>query len=319
MAARSLLSVQHYSTTHLPAADRHEAWVNRHWPSLAPIFRTAPLEPFDTRSETLRLGDLSIVFATITAQRWTRDRSMLRSGDPDALLVAITASGQAQGVMGERGFRTASGSVQLTDTTQPSSHESTASRTILISVPRPIATARGFDPMALHGRVLPSIAATMLGPHVLGLRAAAPELTEADGEVAATTFLDMLGLAITTSERRAQPAARGAASALARAAIESNLGEPSLTIAGLCRQLGISRTSLHRLFDDEGGVQAYIRGRRLEAVRRSLLDPQCREPVYAIAERLGFSDAAHLSRLFRARYGQSPSEFRASGGDPQGG
>jgi AraC-like DNA-binding protein len=26
---------------------------------------------------------------------------------------------------------------------------------------------------------------------------------------------------------------------------------------------------------------------------------------------LGFSDAAHLSRLFRARYGSAPSDYRA--------
>ena len=30
-----------------------------------------------------------------------------------------------------------------------------------------------------------------------------------------------------------------------------------------------------------------------------------------IAERLGFSDAAHLSRLFRSRFGLSPSDCRA--------
>lgn len=319
MRGSSMLSVQYYSTADLPAAERHEAWVGRHWPSLAPIFRTAPLEPFDTRSETLQIGELAIVFSTITAQRWTRDRSMLRSSDPDSLLVIITAAGQAQGVMGDLGFRTGTGSVQLTDTSQTSVHDSTASRTIMISIPRAVATARGLDPRALHGRVLPSSAATMLGPHALGLRAAAPELTEADGAIAASTFLDLLGLAVATSEPRIQRTSRAAAGALARATIEAGLGQPSLTIAGLCRQLGISRTSLHRLFEEEGGVQAYIRGRRLEAVRRSLIDPLGREPIYAIAERLGFSDAAHLSRLFRARYGLTPSDFRACGGDPKSG
>jgi len=319
MSSSPRVSVQHFSTADLPAADRHEAWVNRHWPSLAPIFHTTPLEPFDTRSETLRIGALSIVFSSITAQRWTRDRSVLRSGDPDNLLVVITAAGQARGVMGERSFRTGAGSVQLTDASQQSAHVSTASRTILVSIPRAAATARGLDPAALHGRVLASAAATMLGPHVLGLRDAAPELTEEDGQVAALTFLDLLGLAIATSGRNVPPVGRGATGALARAAIEAGLGQPSQTIAGLCRQLGISRTSLHRLFEEDGGVQAYIRGRRLEAVRRSLLDPHNAEPVYAIAERLGFSDSAHLARLFRARYGLTPSEFRLRGSDLQRG
>ena len=81
-------------------------------------------------------------------------------------------------------------------------------------------------------------------------------------------------------------------------------------MANLCRRLGLSRSSLHRLFEQEGGVQAFIRERRLEAARLALGDPANREPIYAIAERLGFSDAAHLSRLFRERFGQSPSDFR---------
>ena len=71
--------------------------------------------------------------------------------------------------------------------------------------------------------------------------------------------------------------------------------------------------NFHRLFEAEGGVQAYIRERRLEAARLALGDPANGEPIYAIAERLGFSDAAHLSRLFRERFGASPSQFRAQG------
>src|SRR4051812_11709549 len=90
MRATARLSRQFYSTSGLPAADRHEAWVNRHWPSLAPVYRTTPLEPFDTRSESLQLGELNVHFTTITAQRWERDAAMRRSWDPDALAVAIT-------------------------------------------------------------------------------------------------------------------------------------------------------------------------------------------------------------------------------------
>ena len=68
------------------------------------------------------------------------------------------------------------------------------------------------------------------------------------------------------------------------------MGAPSLTIANLCRRLQVSRTTLHRLFEAEGGVQAYIRDRRLEAVRLTLADAANAEPIYALAERLGFSD-----------------------------
>ena len=38
-----------YSSTDVAPQDRHEAWVNRDWPSLAPLYRTVPLEPFIER------------------------------------------------------------------------------------------------------------------------------------------------------------------------------------------------------------------------------------------------------------------------------
>ena len=319
MRAAARLSRQLYSTSALPAADRHEAWVNRAWPSIAPVYRTTPLEAFNTSSESLQLGELAVHFTTMTAQRWERDPGFRRSRDPDAdaLGVAITIAGEAHGTMADRAFRTGPGSVQLTDLAQNSLHDSTASRTIFITVPRATAIVRGLDVAMLHGRVLRSGAAAMLGPHLLGVREAAGELTVDDGALLAGTFLDLLGLAVATSGRpvRRTGLGREAAAVVARAAIEEGLGAPSQTINGLCRQLGMSRTSLHRLFENEGGVQAYMRGRRLEAVRRALLDPACAEPLYVLAERLGFSDAAHLSRLFRARYGLSPSGYRARGGD----
>lgn len=313
MRSAARLALTHFSTADLPAGQRHDAWVNRDWPSLAPVYRTVPLQPFDTASDRLRIGPLIVHYSRISAQRWERDAAMLRSHDPDALNVAITLAGQARGVMGARAFRTGAGSVQLCDLAQTSLHESTASRTILVSVPRGVAAERGLDVARLHGIVLRSGAAAMLGPHLLGLRAAVPELTEEDGPPLARSFLDLLSVAVASSGRGAAPASgrRPAAVLAARAEIERALGSPSLTIANLCRRLGLSRSSLHRLFEAEGGVQAYIRDRRLEAARRALADPTNAEPIYALAERLGFSDAAHLSRLFRARYGLTPSDHRA--------
>jgi AraC-like DNA-binding protein len=312
MRAAARLALQRYSTADIPARDRHEAWVSRDWPSLAPIYRTTPLEPFDVVSDRLRLGDLVVHFTSMTAQRWERDAAMQRSCNPNALTVAITLAGEARGTAGDRAFRTGAGSVHLVDLTRLSSHESSASRTIHIAIPRDAATARGLDVAELHGAVLRSGAAAMLGPHLLGVRDAAPELGVEDGALLAESFLDLLGLAVAASGRPRPiiDIGRDAAAFAARTAIEDGLGSPAQTIANLCRRLGMSRSSLHRLFEAEGGVQAYIRGRRLEAVRRALLDPACIEPIHALAERFGFSDGPHLSRLFRARYRLSPSDFR---------
>ena len=312
MRSAGRVGLHPYSTDDLAPQDRHEAWVNRDWPSLAPIFRTVPLEPFAVASESLRLGEIVVHFTAITAQRWIRDRAMLRSFGPDALTVALTLEGEAQGVMGARSFRTGPGSVQLCDLSQSSRHVSSASRTILVIIPRAIALARGLDVAALHGTVLQSGATAMLAPHLLSVRGAVASLTAEEAVMLGATFLDLLVLAAASVSPGDRPASGRAATAfIARQMIGHRLGSPALTIANLCRELGISRTTLHRLFDTEGGVQAYIRGRRLEAVRLALADPGSSEPIHALAERFAFSDAAHLSRLFRSRYGLTPSDHRA--------
>ena len=100
MRSQGGLGLHRFSTSDIPAQDRHEAWVNRDWPSLAPVFRTEPLEPFAVASESLRLGQIFVHYTTITAQRWIRDRDMLRSWAPDALTVALTLEGEAHGMLG---------------------------------------------------------------------------------------------------------------------------------------------------------------------------------------------------------------------------
>jgi AraC-like DNA-binding protein len=98
--------------------------------------------------------------------------------------------------------------------------------------------------------------------------------------------------------------------AAARAVIDGELGSTGLNATRLCQLLGVSRSTLHRLFEVDGGVQAYVRSRRLEAVRSVLADGGANEPLHLLAERFGFSDSAHLSRLFRSRFEMTPTEFR---------
>jgi AraC-like DNA-binding protein len=94
--------------------------------------------------------------------------------------------------------------------------------------------------------------------------------------------------------------------------IEANLDDADLCPAKIASVHHISVRHLQNLFHrSECTVSAWIRGRRLERCRRDLGDPTLHHlPVSAVAARSGLVDAAHFSRLFRARYGRSPKEFR---------
>lgn len=99
-----------------------------------------------------------------------------------------------------------------------------------------------------------------------------------------------------------------------RAYIEQNLGDPQLDPAAIAAAHYISTRHLHGVFREEGTtVSTWVRTRRLEHCRRDLADPLLADrAIGSIAARWGFIDAAHFSRLFKATFGRSPSDVRAS-------
>ncbi|MFD8014916.1 helix-turn-helix domain-containing protein [Streptomyces sp. NPDC058955] len=74
----------------------------------------------------------------------------------------------------------------------------------------------------------------------------------------------------------------------------------------------ISVRHLHALFRETGvTVGDHVRQRRLERIRRDLVDPALAHlPAYALAARWGLGDASHFSKVFRAAFGLSPRAVR---------
>jgi AraC-like DNA-binding protein len=100
-----------------------------------------------------------------------------------------------------------------------------------------------------------------------------------------------------------------------RTFIVRHLADPDLTPEVIARAHHISVRYLHKVFEGEGGtVSRWIQSRRLEACRRDLLRREAaNRTIVAVAHRWGFTSAAHFSRVFRAAYGMSPSEWRDTG------
>lgn len=98
--------------------------------------------------------------------------------------------------------------------------------------------------------------------------------------------------------------------------IEEHLADPGLDVATVAVAHHVSVRHLQKIFEAEGAtVAGWIRERRLEQCRRDLLDPRYSQlSVAAIGARWAFFDAAHFSRLFKARYGTSPGQYRTTAG-----
>jgi LacI family transcriptional regulator len=91
---------------------------------------------------------------------------------------------------------------------------------------------------------------------------------------------------------------------------QEHLDEP-LTVNELSAHAGVSRRWLEYSFNNVLGEtpHQYMRRQRLENARR-LLTEEPTTKIYRIAQRVGFSSAKQLTKVFRREFGAGPREFR---------
>ena len=313
----SAVPVDRFATSHLPTEARYEAWLNRDWPRPAPIYRTVPTEPFDILMESALLGQLLFVRTEITAMTWERRAQDIRDSDFQPIIVNMMVKGEAQGDMDGRHFHEVTGDYHFQDLARPSLHGSTASLTYSLVLPRDVAKACFNSLEALHGLVVSgkmAKASLDLATTVWGLL---PSLDAGRAVRFQNAFLELLAAGVEAAGPAA-PARSSAEAVLRERAIEAidlRLGLERASAAELCRVLETSPDQLSLAFRGDGGLAAYLLGRRLDEARAALTGLERAEPIGKLAHRLGFSDAAHLSRAFRQRFGLSPRAYRKMGGD----
>ncbi len=212
------------------------------------------------------------------------------------------------------------GDIFFLDLSRRSTIEAPDYRSLTIVLPR--VSLEPFLPNLdrLHGLVLPrsSPLNTMLLNHLQTLAAEVPGLGLQDARAAARGTAALIAALVSTSSNgRGAPSgtAKIASLQMLRSLVESNLGKPDLGPEFLCRELGMSRATLYRLFEPLGGVSRYIQQRRLTRAFQTITDPaHAGDRVSTIAGRYGFRNDTVFSRAFREAYGMSPTDSRNASG-----
>ena len=89
--------------------------------------------------------------------------------------------------------------------------------------------------------------------------------------------------------------------------IEQNVHSQALSTTTLLDQFGVSRASLYRMFEPQGGVRNYITQRRaLRAVLDLSNTSGTRGHVRQVSDRWGFLTPVDFNRVIRRLYGDSP-------------
>ncbi len=307
-----LALVPQYALLDDPGPANYAAWRESSG-EMPQLFETSPQEPFACAMEWLSLGEVNIGYAQFSAQHYLRSQQRAARDDYDQVIINCRFFGGARGDFADRSIDAGDGTIVVNDLSMPQEHVSEASDTAGIVLTRDHAEALFGPVRALHGHVVPPAQAALAIAHLRALRRNAPDLPLSAAPMLGRTVLDLITMAIQTS-RHAEvtdvPMRERVLTVQLREVIERELGSSMLNAARLTRLLGVSRSTLYRLLEPEGGLQAYIRRRRLERVADALRDPRERDTLSALAERWGFCDAAYLGRVFRESFGVTPGDYR---------
>jgi AraC-like DNA-binding protein len=242
----------------------------------------------------------------------TRGPELVAHG-ADQLLILLHLEGSVDSDYGGRRVRREAGDVAITDYARPFRSAATDYANLMIVVARESVPA-ALLAMEPHGLVFPrtSGGARLIGAALQEFYAQADHLTMSEAEAAIEGIV-----ALTAACARARVASEETDQLKSRknAAlnyIDANLANAQLGPDEIAAATNLSRASLYRLLAEEGGIRAVVLKRRLdEALRLILEDGRDEHSLKKIVKRFGFGGMSQFSRAFRARFGSSPTQYRA--------
>jgi len=207
------------------------------------------------------------------------------------------------------------GSVHLVDMSRPLRSKTTAFDTLNLIIPREALGAAWAD-RDLHGLSLGAdrLSVGLLTAHLKTLWSGLHDLSLAEASAGVSAACALVVGAIRGQAQfdpsHRKPMARTLRS-LTRSYVDARLGDRDLTPDAIALHLGVSRRTLYRIFEETGGVAAYIQSRRLDGAFAVLVGPEGeRRSLAEVAYAHGFQSDAHFSRAFRTRFGMPPGEIR---------
>lgn len=270
-------------------------------------------QEFQVDARAWQLGNLLFHTTRLSAVRVERSPAHIRADGRDTYSFVLLKRGSWISDADTGFLQVASGQLCVVDFAQSWVNEGAAQENMILVVPRSLVAQIAPNAPSLHGRMMIGASGRLLAEHMLSLSRHLPAMTMADMPAVERATVSLLSAALGAlpqeDAKRFSRQDRGLESRVL-AYVELGLTNPDLSVAGICRDVGVSRATLYRAFRSTGGIAAYIRQRRLEAAHARIADATEKGRIAEFADLYCFSSPAHFSTAFRRHFGYTPVNAR---------
>ncbi|WP_165356377.1 AraC family transcriptional regulator [Sphingosinicella sp. BN140058] len=307
-------SLVRFSTSSLPAADRVAYFQDMLARTLTGC-NSSSLEQADLSVDVnfLTGQDVCLGITRSTSLRNHRDRSCLSDQDDDFLLLSVL-SGTGRIEHREQRVTLQRGSGVLTRLSDTIDTHWPDARLMVLRLRRP--ALRNVDADRAAGLDLARSRPLMHLLHAYG-RAVMRDALNGEpidplAERHMTELVEALcARSVDEAEQAARPAIGAARVAAMRETIARDHARPMLSMRDVAAAVGISERAGHLAFEAaELGFTEELHAVRLDRACERLAAGG--ERVIDVAFAVGFSDSSHFHRLFKRRFGMTPSEYRSA-------
>lgn len=276
-------------------------------------------DDFHVTTVTMMTRNALLVDTRATDQEYDRTPAHVARGAMDHFQITLCVEGEMRFSSGRREVTMGPGAICLIDMAQPNRTvlRGGGSRTRLMAIilQRAMLAPRLAHPDSATATLLPSNHphTRLLASHYAALTLP-PEPEAGSAEATIEAIADIVAAAargtadIAAGVERAE---RHLYLAVIKRRIADNLETDALTAEELCRHFQISRATLYRLFEADGGLSHYVREQRLNLAFRQLISPSAEDTrLIDLAVGMRFSSDSTFIRAFRRKFGLTPGELR---------
>ena len=297
----------------IPQEHHFDAWQE----STRALFNSEPLERnwhFKGNSTCYFVDQLMFTHMYFSKTRFSSRKRDVSTGEGDCIILQYNYSGRQKGIL-DNGDNLELGPdrICLMDFAHGYNAVSDETKTLGVAIPRHLlqASDRIYRKQPLISWPIDSVQGKLISSALALIWRDLPTTQQQDAKIIANGFVGLLnGLLASEDDLSHHHHVENTTFEAMKTYLTSHLLQTDLGTEQLCKYFHCSRATVYRLFSDVGGVQTFIRQQRLtHCFQELLLTSQAHSGVIRqIAERWGFYDAAHFTRLFKQYTGTRPSD-----------